>query len=82
LLERFATVLDIAAHDANIDGLLAITCPQGMAEPMQTAEPLKRYAAGTGKPVLASWMGGPEVAAGIDILNRAGIPTFKSVSSN
>ncbi len=29
-----------------------------------------------GKPVLASWMGGPEVAAGEAILNAAGIPTF------
>jgi acetyltransferase len=76
LPDRFAKVLDIAAHDPNIDGLLAITCPQGMAEPTQTAERLKAYASSTGKPVLASWMGGAEVAAGIDILNRAGIPTF------
>jgi len=30
-----------------------------------------------GKPVLASWMGGARVAAGVDILNRAGIPTFE-----
>ncbi|HBY62697.1 MAG TPA: acetyl CoA synthetase subunit alpha, partial [Solibacterales bacterium] len=29
-----------------------------------------------GKPVLASWMGGPEVAAGEAILNAANIPTF------
>src|SRR4029077_20458143 len=29
-----------------------------------------------GKPVLASWMGGNEVAAGEGILTRAGIPTF------
>ena len=29
-----------------------------------------------GKPVLASWMGGREVAAGAAILRRAGIPTF------
>ena len=29
-----------------------------------------------GKPVLASWMGGADVAAGEEILNRAGIPTF------
>src|SRR5947209_5101088 len=76
LPERFAKALDIAANDPNTDGLLAITCPQGMAEPTQTAERLKAYAKSTGKPVLASWMGGPEVAAGIDILNRAGIPTF------
>jgi acetyltransferase len=76
LPERYAKVLEIAAADPNIDGLLAITCPQGMAEPTQTAERLKTYATSTGKPVLASWMGGAEVAAGVDILNRAGIPTF------
>jgi acetyltransferase len=76
LPERYAKVLEIAAADPNIDGLLAITCPQGMAEPTQTAERLKAYATTSGKPVLASWMGGAEVAAGVDILNRAGIPTF------
>jgi acetyltransferase len=76
LPERYAKVLEIAAADPNIDGLLAITCPQGMAEPTLTAERLKAYAKSTGKPVLASWMGGSEVAAGVDILNRAGIPTF------
>ena len=29
-----------------------------------------------GKPVLASWMGGVDVAAGEEVLNRANIPTF------
>jgi acetyltransferase len=77
LPERVAKVLDIAAHDPGSDGLLAIICPQGMADPTQTAEHLKAYAHSTGKPVLASWMGGTEVAAGRDILNRAGIPTFE-----
>jgi acetyltransferase len=76
LPDRYAKALQIAASDPNVDGLLAITCPQGMAEPTQTAEQLKPFANSTGKPVLASWMGGAEVAAGIDILNRAGIPTF------
>ncbi len=76
LPDRYAKVVDIAAHDPNIDGLLAIICPQGMAGPTPTAESLKPYAYSTGKPVLASWMGGPEVAAGTDILNQAGIPTF------
>jgi len=76
LPEKYAKVVDIAASDPNIDGLLAILCPQGMAEPTQTAQHLKAYAKSTGKPVLASWMGGPDVAAGTDILNAAGIPTF------
>lgn len=77
LPERYAKVVEIAAHDPNIDGLLAIACPQGMAGPTATAEHLKPYAHSTGKPVLASWMGGSEVAAGIDVLNQAGIPTFQ-----
>ena len=76
LPDRFAKAVDIAAHDPHTDGMLVITCPQGMADPTQTAEGLKAYASSTGKPVLASWMGGPEVQPGIDILNRAGIPTF------
>src|SRR5215469_10200218 len=74
--EKYAKVVEIAAHDPNADGLLAVICPQGMAEPTQTAEHLKAYAQSTGKPVIASWMGGAAVAAGVDILNRAGVPTF------
>jgi acetyltransferase len=74
--QRYAKALEIAAHDPNIDGLLTILTPQAMTDPTQTAEQLKPYAKSTGKPVLASWMGGAEVAAGQDILNRAGIPTF------
>src|SRR5262249_32607399 len=77
LPDRYAKVIEIAAHDPNIDGLLAITCPQGMAGPTATAEHLKPYAHSTGKPVLASWMGGADVEAGVDILNQAGIPTFQ-----
>jgi acetyltransferase len=76
LPDRYVKVADIAINDPNVDGLLAIICPQGMAAPTQTAEQLKPYAKVTGKPILASWMGGPDVAAGTDILNRAGIPTF------
>jgi len=76
LPDRYAKVAEIAINDENVDGLLAVLCPQGMSEPTQTAEQLKPLATGTGKPILASWMGGPDVAAGIDILNHAGIPTF------
>ena len=76
LPDKYVKVVDIVAHDPNVDGLLAILCPQGMADPTQTAEQLKAYAQTTGKPVIASWMGGAAMTAGIDILNRAGIPTF------
>jgi acetyltransferase len=75
--ERYAKSLEIAAKDPGIDGMLVILTPQDMTNPTQIAEKLKPYAKGFGKPVLASWMGGAEVAAGEQILNQAGIPTFQ-----
>ena len=75
--ERYAKSLEIAAKDPSIDGMLVVLTPQDMTHPTQIAEKLKPYAKGLGKPVLASWMGGAEVAAGEQILNQAGIPTFQ-----
>ena len=75
--ERYAKSLEIAAKDASIDGMLVVLTPQEMTNPTLIAEKLKPYAKGLGKPVLASWMGGAEVAAGEQILNQAGIPTFQ-----
>jgi acetyltransferase len=74
--ERYAKALEIAAQDPNSDGLLVILTPQAMTDPTMTAEQLKPYARIGDKPVLASWMGGAEVAAGEGILNKANIPTF------
>jgi len=74
--ERYAKTLEIAAKDPQSDGLLVILTPQDMTDPTQTAEHLKAYAKLDGKPILASWMGGPDVEAGDEILDRAGIPTF------
>jgi len=84
--QRYASALEIAAQDPNSDGLLMILTPQAMTDPTQTAEQLKAYvearseaphtASSKHKPILASWMGGADVAAGEAILNRAGIPTY------
>ena len=74
--ERYAKALATAAKDKNSNGMLVILTPQDMTDPTQIAEQLKPYANLGDKPVLASWMGGPEVAAGERILNQAGIPTF------
>jgi acetyltransferase len=74
--ERYAKALEIAAKDPNSDGMLVILTPQAMTDPTRTAEALKPHASLAGKPVLASWMGGADVAAGQAILNRANIPTF------
>ena len=75
--DRYAKSLEIAARDPNSDGLLVVLTPQAMSDPTETAEQLKPYAQIEGKPVLASWMGGSDIAAGERILNDVGIPTFE-----
>lgn len=74
--DRYAKALEVAAKDPNSDGLLVVLTPQAMTDATRTAEALKPYAKLGDKPVLASWMGGPEVQAGVDILSHADIPVF------
>ena len=74
--DRFVEAMDVVAKDPNTDGLLVILTPQAMIDPTLTADKVKTRGTIAGKPVLASWMGGDEVAAGVSILNRAGIPSF------
>jgi acetyltransferase len=73
---RYAKTLELVARDENCDGLMVILMPQHMTDPTTTAETIRSVAKELGKPVLASWMGGPFVATGEDILNNAGVPTF------
>jgi acetyltransferase len=74
--ERYARALEAAAKDPASDGMLVILTPQSMTDPTRTAELLKQHAHTPGKPLLASWMGGPTTATGVSILNAAGVPTF------
>lgn len=74
--DRYISTLEIVAKDPTSDGLLIILTPQAMTDPTQTAERLRPFAKLGGKPLLASWMGGADVAAGEAILNQANIPTF------
>ena len=75
--DRYTQALKIAATDENSDGLLVILTPQAMTNATKIAERLQKTAKElNGKPLLASWMGGEEVAEGEAILNSAGIYTI------
>lgn len=74
--ERYAKAVKIAIADPGSDGLLVVLAPQGMTSPAEVAKRLAPYAKGHGKPLLASWMGGKEVAEGEAVLSAAGVPTF------
>lgn len=74
--QRYVQSVELLANDENNDGLLVILTPQAMTDPTQTAQEMRRFAKLRGKPILASWMGGADVAAGESILNQTNIPTF------
>ena len=73
---RYAQAVDLAVRDPQTDGVLVILTPQAMTESTATATAISRLAQGSGKPLLASWMGGDEVDAGRGVLSREGIPIF------
>ncbi len=73
---RYAQSLHIALNDSESDGVLVVLTPQAMTAPTRTADELLAAAGTTKKPVLASWMGGAEVAAGAQRLSERGIPNF------
>jgi len=76
--ERFRSAVDAVLCDEGVDGLLVILSPQSMSDPTRTADEVVAAAASSTKPVLASWMGGRSVAAGIRRLQRAGISNYSS----
>ncbi|HLP43271.1 MAG TPA: bifunctional acetate--CoA ligase family protein/GNAT family N-acetyltransferase [Fibrobacteria bacterium] len=74
--DRFAKAVAIAMDDPASDGVLAILTMQAMTDPTATAQKLADLGWRGDKPLLASWMGGASMEAGIKLLNNAGIPTF------
>lgn len=74
--DRYTKAVEVVAKDPAADGLLVILTPQAMTDPTRTADELKHFSKLGGKPILSSWMGGVDVAAGASILSRANIPTF------
>lgn len=74
--ERYVKTVEIIAKDAATDGLLLILAPTGLTDPAAVAEQLTPYAKLGSKPVIASWMGGRDIARGDTILSEAGIPTY------
>ena len=74
--ERYAKTVDLVVKDGGTDGTLVILAPQAMTDPSSVAQQLAALPKSGVKPLIASWMGGLDVAAGEAILNQAGIPAY------
>ena len=73
---RYSQALSIVLKDKNVDSLLVILTPQAMTEINETARIITKAAKASKKPVICSFMGGPEVKTAKDILQKSRVPNF------
>ena len=76
--ERYLQVVRLTRQAPELSGLVLILSPQALTDPTETARIVAAEVQGQARPVFAVWLGGDEVAAGVKILNQAGIPTFET----
>ncbi len=74
--ERYSAAMEILLSDPDSDALLVILTPQNMTDIAPVAEMVVRAQRGTDKTVLASFMGGVDVAVGVDILRKGGVAHY------
>jgi acetyltransferase len=74
--ERYAKAVHLAIQEPASDGTLVVLAPQAMTDPASVAQQLAALPKSSAKPLIASWMGGVDVAAGEAILNAAAIPAY------
>ena len=75
--ERYGAAVEAVLADRGVDALLVILTPQAMTDPAATAEAVIEARPKSGKPLLATWMGGPAVDEGLRIFERAGVATYR-----
>ncbi len=79
--ERYQQAIDICLKDPGVDGAIVILTPQAMTRPTEVAEAVVAAAKDSKKPVMASWMGGAQVAEAHDVFNDAHVPGFGTLEN-
>jgi acetyltransferase len=76
--DTYKSVVNICLDDKNIDGLLIIYTPEGVADPTKVAKNVAAICKKSGfcKPILTSFMGYEEVEEANRILNESNVPTY------
>ena len=74
---RYEQVMRTIINDPGVDSLIVILSPQAMTDIRETAEVVSKISTSVSdKPIVASFMGGLEVKAGIKILRSGKIPNY------
>jgi len=75
--DRYRQAMATVLADGNVDAMLVLTCPAATTQPEATAAALAECASQhLDKPVVAAFMGGPQLDAGAALLQEKGVPAF------
>lgn len=74
--DRFKEALEAAEGDRNVDMIVVLLTPQVMTEVEKTAELIAKIKKKTGKPIVASFIGGETVEKGIALLEKEKVPVY------
>ena len=78
---RYQQALDACLADPDIDGALVILTPQAMTRPTEVAQAVIESAKKTPKPVMTTWMGGPQIHEARTVFRDAQVPCFTTVEN-
>jgi acetyltransferase len=76
--ERFAKTIEICIESKKFDALMVILAPQALSKPENVAQKIIEIMKHKNFPIFATWIGGRDMARGIEILNNAGVPTYET----
>lgn len=74
--DRYEAAIRAALEDDNIDMGVIILTPQSMTEIEETAAIIPEAVRGINKPIVCSFMGVHDVAPGVAVLRKAGLPNY------
>ncbi|MGQ9676018.1 MAG: acetate--CoA ligase alpha subunit [Chloroflexota bacterium] len=74
--DRYRAALETVVRDPGVDSVLVLLTPQAMTQIEETARTVVEVKGHVDKPILTSFMGGTEVAPGLEILRQGGVPNY------
>ncbi|MCX9084048.1 MAG: bifunctional acetate--CoA ligase family protein/GNAT family N-acetyltransferase [Candidatus Methanoperedens sp.] len=77
-IERYVNSLNVCLKDSQVDGILIIYTPQGMAVPDELAGAISEIAKKATKPIITVWMGGEGVLKAREIFIQNDIPHYET----
>lgn len=77
---RYSRAVEEVLKDSDVGSVLIILTPQAMTDSVAVAQKIVAISKKnkTGKPILASWMGGFDVEKGRQILEKGNVPIYRS----